>query len=96
MCLHLSTKHPLVPRCPTSSDDKSPLDGCDAGPLSLPPTHQLSPPEGSQAVINMPNVPFAGVLEASFNVTGRSFDIYTGLMQRARDCTRLKAAVGSR
>jgi hypothetical protein len=83
----------MLPRYRASSNDKSPLDGCDAGPMDLPHAYQLSPPKCSQAVIAMSNVPFAGVLEASFNVTGRSFDIYTGLMQSARDCACSKAAV---
>ena len=37
-------------------------------------------------------MPFAGVFEASLNVPGHAFDIFTGLMQSARDCARLKDA----
>ena len=82
----------MVPGCRVFSEGKAPPDGCDAGPMDPPPTHQLSPSMASHAVIVMSNMPFAGVFEASLHVPGHAFDIFTGLMQSARDCARLKDA----
>ena len=61
--------------------------------MDLAPTHQLSSPEGSHAVIEMSNLSFAGVLKAPFNTSGCIVDFYNNSMQSARDDTRLKTAV---
>ena len=60
--------------------------------MDLPPACQLSPSTASHVVLGMSSVPFAGVCEAFFTAAGHTFDIYTGWMQRARDCARLKDA----
>ena len=57
----------------------------------LPPASS-SPSTASHVVLGMSSVPFAGVCEAFFTAAGHTFDIYTGWMQRARDCARLKDA----
>jgi len=82
----------MVPGCRVFSEGKAPPDGCDAGPMDLPPACQLSPSTASHVVLGMSSVPFAGVCEAFFTAAGHTFDIYTGWMQRARDCARLKDA----
>ena len=83
---------PMAPGCRVFSEGKAPPDRRDACPMDPPPTHQLSPFTASHAVIVMSNTPFAGVFEASLHVSGQAFDIFTGLMQSARDCARLKDA----
>ena len=90
--LGLRAALPMAPGCRVFSEGKAPPDWCDACPMDPPPTHQLSPSTASHAVIVMSNMPFAGVFEASLNVPGHAFDIFTGLMQSARDCARLKDA----
>ena len=82
----------MAPGWRVFSKGKAPPDRRDACPMDPPPTHQLSPSTASHAVIVMSNMPFAGVFEASLNVPGHAFDIFTGLMQSARDCARLKDA----
>ena len=61
--------------------------------MDLAPTHQLSSPEGSHAVIDMSNLSFAGVLKAPFNTSGCIVDFFNNSMQSERDDTRLKTAV---
>ncbi len=90
--LGLRAALPMAPGWRVFSKGKAPPDRRDACPMDPPPTHQLSPSTASHAVIVMSNMPFAGVFEASLNVPGHAFDIFTGLMQSARDCARLKDA----
>ena len=90
--LALRATLPMAPGWRVFSKGKAPPDRRDACPMDPPPTHQLSPSTASHAVIVMSNMPFAGVFEASLHVPGHAFDIFTGLMQSARDCARLKDA----
>ena len=64
--------------------------------MDLAPTHQLSSPEGSHAVIDMSNMSFAGVLKAPFNTSGCIVDFYNNSIQSARDDTRLRLPFGSK